>query len=544
MQFPENQYPEHEKPTDLFGYSVGFSYLSTMNKDEIIELLKEQNSHYKALVDSLLAQVKELTEKIASLEEALLRKNESLGKQQRIAKGLAKLVSNKSERQDVHSDVPADEEERKRLEEERAIQRKARKNNGAKRDPHHELEIMEHDVYPDDPDFDMDKARLLTENMRTCVRYEYLPMRFIKHVYHIRTYVQEGRMFEGKTPKAAFFNSNYDASFIAGLMELRYIHSMPVERIVNYFESHGFNLKKPTAHKLLEKASGLFGNLYKCIRKSVKQDGYISADETYYRILLGQGKGSKKGYLWVVVGMESGLVYVLYEDGSRAEAVILDELKDYTGILQSDAYSAYRKLQSDAYPGIVRIACLQHVKRKFIDCGKEPEAEEMVSLINELYRKEHEHRIGMDGWTEEKNEGYRRKYAPKILEKIDRLLKKIESLPGLLPKSNLYEAATYMRNEWEAIKEIFSYGNTNLDNNTVERLNRYFSISRRNSLFFGSHKGAERAAILYTLALSCRMNKVDLFEYLTDIIDRTAEWQPNTPLQKYRDLLPDKWKRG
>ncbi|MBQ3609489.1 MAG: IS66 family transposase, partial [Bacteroidaceae bacterium] len=71
-----------------------------------------------------------------------------------------------------------------------------------------------------------------------------------------------------------------------------------------------------------------------------------------------------------------------------------------------------------------------------------------------------------------------------------------------------------------------------------------FSISRRNSLFFGSHKGAERAAILYTLALSCRMNKVDLFEYLTDIIDRTAEWQPNTPLQKYRDLLPDKWKRG
>ena len=168
----------------------------------------------------------------------------------------------------------------------------------------------------------------------------------------------------------------------------------------------------------------------------------------------------------------------------------------------------------------------------------------MVGFINELYRNEHGHRIGEDGWTVEKNEGYRREYAPKILEKINRKLKKIESLPSLLPKSNLYEAVTYMRNEWEAIRNIFNYGNTNLDNNTVERLNRYFSISRRNSLFFGSHKGAERAAILYTLALSCRMNKVDLFEYLTDIIDRTAEWQPNTPLQKYRDLLPDKWKRG
>ena len=120
-----------------------------MNKDEIIELLKEQNSHYKSLADSLLVQVKELTEEIASLKEALLRKDESLGKQQRIAKGLSKLVANKSERQDIQSTPPADEEARKQLEEQRTIQRKARKNNGAKRDPHHELEIMEHDVYPD-----------------------------------------------------------------------------------------------------------------------------------------------------------------------------------------------------------------------------------------------------------------------------------------------------------------------------------------------------------------------------------------------------------
>ncbi|WP_347147892.1 transposase domain-containing protein, partial [Phocaeicola vulgatus] len=65
-----------------------------------------------------------------------------------------------------------------------------------------------------------------------------------------------------------------------------------------------------------------------------------------------------------------------------------------------------------------------------------------------------------------------------------------------------------------------------------------------NSLFFGSHKGAERGAILYTIALTCRMNKVNLFEYLTDVINRTAEWQPNTPLEKYRQLLPDRWEKA
>ena len=72
----------------------------------------------------------------------------------------------------------------------------------------------------------------------------------------------------------------------------------------------------------------------------------------------------------------------------------------------------------------------------------------------------------------------------------------------------------------------------NLENNEIERFNRYLSISRRNSLFFGSHKGAERGAILYTIALSCKMQKIDLFEYLSDVINRTAEWQPNTPIKK------------
>lgn len=72
-------------------------------------------------------------------------------------------------------------------------------------------------------------------------------------------------------------------------------------------------------------------------------------------------------------------------------------------------------------------------------------------------------------------------------------------------------------------------------------MNRYFSMSRRSSLFFGSHKGAERAAVLYTLALSAKMSHLNFFDYLTDIIDKTAKWQPNTPLDKYRNLLPDRW---
>ena len=293
-----------------------------MKKDEVIELLKEQIKELRDDNNRLLDQIDDLIKEVSSLKEALLQKGESLGKQQRLTKGIAKLVSNTSEQQQPPQ--PAlPEEERQKREAEKADKRKARKNNGAKRDMHYEMEQEEHDVYPDDPDFDINKARLVTTAPRICVRYECVPMRFIKHVYKIHTYAQDGRLFEGKTPVSAFLNSSYDGSFIAGLMELRYIQSLPVERIINYFESHGFTLKKPTAHKLMEKASSLFENLYKCIRQTALSDPYKAADETYYKILVpeknSKGKGFRKEYLWVVVGINTKMIYLLYNDGSQSE---------------------------------------------------------------------------------------------------------------------------------------------------------------------------------------------------------------------------------
>ena len=271
-----------------------------MTSKEIIELLKEQIQASNKREAELLARISELTARISSLEEALLKKGESLGKQQRIAKGLAKLVSCRSEKQHAPLESVSDEE-RERKEQEKAAARKERGNNGAKRDMHYEMETVEHDVYPEDEGFDLQKARLLSEKQRISVRYEFVPMRFIKHVYRIHAYTQDGCILEGKTPPSAFFNSSYDASFVAGLLELRYLHSMPVERIVSYFTRHGFNLHKPTAHKLIARASEALENLYSAIREQVLSDDYLECDETYYRILVPErntkGKGVKKGYL-------------------------------------------------------------------------------------------------------------------------------------------------------------------------------------------------------------------------------------------------------
>ena len=126
-----------------------------------------------------------------------------------------------------------------------------------------------------------------------------------------------------------------------------------------------------------------------------------------------------------------------------------------------------------------------------------------------------------------------------IKKKLDRMA----ADNRLLPKTEKYEAVHYMLNEWDALMNIFTRGDYHLDNNLVERLNRYISLSRRNSLFFGSHTGAKRAAMFYSLACSCRLQGVNFFEYISDVINKAATLPPGTPLSKYRDLLPDKWKK-
>lgn len=513
-----------------------------MKKDEIISLLKQQNSFLQkqleqasqnlsqanGKIDSLLAEV-------SSLRAFLENKQEEEDRQKRVIKGLSKIMANVSEKQNVPSDVtgqpqPAEKKERPKT------------NNGAKRKTHCEVEVVEEDVEPDDPRFDISMARLY--QTRDVVRYELIPMRFIKRIYHVRTYTQDGELFAGKAPDAPFLNSQYDGSFIAGMAQLRYIYSMPVERIVKYFTDNGFDMDKSTAHGLLRKTEALFENLYKALALAVKEDTYLAGDETYHKVLVEtknkDGKGIKKGYIWVVEAVNLNLAYYFYHDGSRSEKVILDYITGYKGTFQSDGFSPYRKMAH----WLLRLACFQHVKRKFLDCGDDVDALRIVELINLLYRKEHEHTIGVDGWTERDNYRWRQEYAPEILSEIKDELDRMAADALLLPKTEKYDAVHYMLNEWDSLLNIFSRGDYKLDNNEVERLNRYVSLSRRNSLFFGSHKGAERGAMFYSLSTSCRLPGINFFEYISDLINKAAALPPNTPLGKYRDLLPDKWKQS
>lgn len=524
-----------------------------MKKDDIIALLGEQlkaaNVQLEAAnmqVSSLTAMVSELTARIKNLEDMLTAKGIALEKQERISKALGNMVNGKkNEHQKTEEEkAPMTMEEYRKMLEERRARRKARGNNGARRDEHLEMETVHVDVEPDVPGDMLATMRLL--GVRECTRYSMIPPKFLKTIYRIKSYTDGNTVYQGKTPSGMILNSSYDASVVAGLMELRYVYSMPVERIIDYYREHGFILRKPTAHKLLRSGSRVLEKIYEAIKRTVMQQDYNCLDETYHKVLTEKtsagDKGSRKAYLWGALAPLTNLFFLWYDDGSRSEEVLFGMFGGYEGTIQSDALGCYKKLESGEYPKITRIPCLQHIKRNFIECGEnDKDAQKVVGIINELYRKEHKHKTGEKGWTAEKNLEYRQKYAPDILLRLRNELESMRPVHEMLPKSSLGSAVGYALKEYNAVCDIFRRGDTALDNNAIERCNRYVSLSRRNSLFFGSHDGAKCGCILYTIAISCRLNGVNLFEYIQDVVERTAGWKDNTPIENYRNLLPDRW---
>jgi len=479
-------------------------------------------------------QLNDLNSTLKTLEAAVLQHKQSLSKEKRISNGLAKLVENKSEKKHEaacnkeHADL------------------KERGNNNARRNMHPEMQVQEHDVYPEEADFNPERAREL--KTRVSIRYEYIPAKFIKHIYRQHYYLHHGAIICGKAPQTPLFNSSFDGSFIAGIMELRYLYSMSVERITSYFCDHGFNVRKSTLNGLLTKTAGLLEKLYGALRMAVLQDDYLGCDETYMKVLLpvagDNGKHIKKGYIWVVIAKKTGLVYYFYDDGSRSKKVIMNLLGEYRGTIQSDGFAPYRTLGGQGHPEITRIPCLQHIKRKFLDAEGDPDADLMVNLINRLYHNEHQHKVGQEGWTARENLKWRKKYAPPILGEMEVELQRILARNDLDPQNYLYKAATYMKNEMDDVKNIFLDGSYELDNNQVERFNRYISLSRKNSLFYGSHNGANSGALFYSLVCSCRLQGVNFFEYITDVLNKKLSIPDSAGPDTYRFLLPDMWKNN
>jgi transposase len=159
---------------------------------------------------------------------------------------------------------------------------------------------------------------------------------------------------------------------------------------------------------------------------------------------------------------------------------------------------------------------------------KSPTAKEALDRIGALYQIEDYIR----GCSPEDRRAARQKYAVPLLDAMHAWM--IETVSQLDSKSNLAGAFNYSLNRWKALCRYTQDGRLEIDNTIAERSIRGMGIGRRNFLFFGSDSGGERAAIIYSLVETCKLNNIDPQRYLQYVLERIADH----PINRINELLP------
>jgi len=267
----------------------------------------------------------------------------------------------------------------------------------------------------------------------------------------------------------------------------------------------------------------------------------LFADDTPIPVLdPGRGR-TKTGRLWVYArddrpwkGPDPPAAVYLYSPDRRAERPA-SHLAEFRGIVQVDGYPGFERL---AAGGAIQLAaCWAHARRKFYEVHQatdSPVAAEALRRIAELYAIE----ATIRSQTAETRQSVRHiKSRPLVAAMKTWLEAELDRVP---PRGGIADAMRYALARWSALAKFLDDGRIELDNNTVERAIRPIALGRKNHLFAGSDGGAARWATVCSLIATAKLNDVEPFAYLKDVLERMTEGHPMSRLD---DLLPWNWAR-
>jgi transposase len=345
-------------------------------------------------------------------------------------------------------------------------------------------------------------------------------------------------------------------SLLAMILFEKFGQHQPLNRQCERFAREGVEVSLSTLADQVGTCAGVLKPLYGLIEAHVLAAERLHGDDTTVPVLA-RGK-TRTGRIWTYVrddrpfGGPAPPAAVFYYSRDRTGEHPQRHLQTYAGIFQADAYGGYNKLyEAGRQPGLIlEAACWVHARRSFFVLadlaasarrkaqGKTPAiispiALEAVRRIDALFDIERE----INGQSADQRRAVRQDLSTPLVAELEAWMR--QERARLSRHNDVAQAMDYMLKRWAAFTCFLDDGRICLSNNAAERSVRGIALGRRAWLFAGSDRGGDRAAFMYSLIVTAKMNDIDPQAWLADVLRRIADH----PASRLHELLPWHWKK-
>jgi transposase len=360
----------------------------------------------------------------------------------------------------------------------------------------------------------------------------YVVLRYVRKVYKEK---KIGEFSCPPAPVSVLEKSFADVSFLAGLLIEKYRYHLPYYRQHQRLAAAGINIGRSTLTNLAQRVADLLDPIYTSQLKSILSSKVLAMDETPIRAGRGNKGKMKTGYFWPIYGDRDEIVFPF--SPSRSGDLVKEVLEGYNGVLLTDGYKVYDRY-AEKVNGIVHARCWSHTRRKFIEAeAVEPELSghilDNIALLYEFEKEIRDRKL-----ADKRKQLYRAEHCKPVADEIFCRLREAMQEHILLPSSPFTKAANYALDCEDELRVFLEYPNVPVDTNHLEREIRPIALGRKNWLFCWTELGAHDTGVIQSLLATCRLQDVDPYVYLVDVLQRISSHSARDVGQ----LTPRLWK--